>query len=139
MGFRGMIGEVVEDRGPVGVRGRRLYVMRLRLDPWNEDTTELAKDALEAAVGGLTSTPQLDRKGANGLGLFAVGIEVCPRAHAGAVRPQREACRSTRGWFSGTPFRDEPPLALCVRRRALGGLSHVETKSGARLPWVGWP
>jgi hypothetical protein len=31
-GFRGMIGEVVEDRGPIGVRGRRLYAVKLRLD-----------------------------------------------------------------------------------------------------------
>jgi hypothetical protein len=45
-----MIGEVVEDRAPIG--GRRLYAVRLRLDPWNEHTTELPEDALEAVVGG---------------------------------------------------------------------------------------
>jgi hypothetical protein len=48
-GFRGVIGEVVEDRGPIGVRGRRLYAVKMRLDEWNEHTTELPEDALEAA------------------------------------------------------------------------------------------
>jgi hypothetical protein len=48
-GFRGLIGEVVEDRGPIGVRGRRLYAVKMRLDEWNEHTTELPEDALEAA------------------------------------------------------------------------------------------
>jgi len=46
-GFRGMLGEVVEDRGPIGVRGRRLYAVRLRLDPWNEHTTELPEESIE--------------------------------------------------------------------------------------------
>jgi hypothetical protein len=47
-GFRGMIGEVVEDRGPIGVNGRRLYSVKLRLDPWNELTSELPEESLEA-------------------------------------------------------------------------------------------
>jgi hypothetical protein len=33
--------------------------MRLRFDPWSEHTTEMPEDALEAVVGGSTSTPQL--------------------------------------------------------------------------------
>jgi hypothetical protein len=57
-GFRGMIGEVVEDRGPIGIRGRRLYGIKLRLDPWNEHTTELPEEALEAVAGGPNSTGQ---------------------------------------------------------------------------------
>jgi hypothetical protein len=48
-GFRGVIGEVGEDRGPIGVRGRRLYAVKMRLDEWNEHTTELPEEALEAA------------------------------------------------------------------------------------------
>jgi len=48
-GFRGVIGEIVEDRGPIGVRGRRLYAVKMRLDEWNEHTTELPEESLEAA------------------------------------------------------------------------------------------
>jgi len=65
-GFPGMIGEVVEDRGPIGVRGRRLYAVRLRLDPWNEQTVERPEEFLEAVVGSPNSTAEADgedRKG----------------------------------------------------------------------------
>ena len=61
-GFRGMIGEVVEDRGLIGVGGRRLYAVRLRLDPWNELTTERPEESLEAVVGDPDSTPPPDGK-----------------------------------------------------------------------------
>lgn len=47
-GFRGVIGEVVEDRGSIGVLGRRLYAVKMRLDEWNEHTTELPEESLEA-------------------------------------------------------------------------------------------
>lgn len=47
-GFRGMIAEVVEDRGRIGVGGRRLYAVKMRLDEWNEHTTELPEESLEA-------------------------------------------------------------------------------------------
>ena len=56
-GFRGRIAEVVEDRGPIGVQGRRLYAVRLRLDPWNEHTTELPEESLEAVPDGTNATP----------------------------------------------------------------------------------
>ena len=49
-GFRGMIGEVVEDHGPIGVHGRRLYAVKLRLDPWNEHTSPYPEESLEAVV-----------------------------------------------------------------------------------------
>jgi len=65
-GFRGMIGEVIEDRGPIGVRGRRLYTVRLRLDPWNEHTTEWPEESLEAVVGGANSTAHPDSKEGKG-------------------------------------------------------------------------
>ena len=51
-GFRGMIAEVIEDRGPIGFRGRRLYTVKLRLDPWNEHTSELPEESLEAVDSG---------------------------------------------------------------------------------------
>ncbi len=47
-GYRGMIAEVVEDRGRIGVGGRRLYGVKFRLDEWNEHTTELPEESLEA-------------------------------------------------------------------------------------------
>lgn len=65
-GFRGMIGEVVEDRGPIGVGGRRLYGVRLRLDPCNEHTTELPEESLEAVPGGPDTAPQKDGEEARG-------------------------------------------------------------------------
>ena len=56
-GFRGVIGEVVEDRGPIGVRGRRLYGVKFRLDEWNEDTTELPEESLEPVEVGPDEKP----------------------------------------------------------------------------------
>jgi hypothetical protein len=40
-------GVVLEDRGPLGVGGRRLYSVRVRVDDWNEITTELPAEELE--------------------------------------------------------------------------------------------
>jgi hypothetical protein len=48
-GFRGVIGEVVEDRGNLGVGGRRIYAVRMSMDQWNEMTSEFREDSLEAA------------------------------------------------------------------------------------------
>jgi hypothetical protein len=60
--FRGRIGEVVEDRGPIGVGGRRLYGVRLDLEPWNEHPLELLEDSLEAVEGGADGVPPADGK-----------------------------------------------------------------------------
>ncbi len=49
-GFDGQIGEVVEDRGAIGFRGRRLYAVKLQPDPWNEMTMEVAEESLEAVA-----------------------------------------------------------------------------------------
>jgi hypothetical protein len=65
-GFRGMIGEVVEDRGPIGVHGRRLYAVKVRLDPWNEHTTELPEESLEAASESASPSPPPDDQQATG-------------------------------------------------------------------------
>jgi hypothetical protein len=59
--FRGKIGEVVEDRGPIGVGGRRLYHVRLRLDPWSEHIVVRAEESLEA-VDGPDAIPPADGK-----------------------------------------------------------------------------
>ena len=48
-GRPGMIGEVVEDHGNLGVGGMRLYSVKLRLDEWNEVTSPYPEDSLEPA------------------------------------------------------------------------------------------
>jgi hypothetical protein len=48
-GWTGALGEVVEDRGNLGVGGRRLYSVRVKLDEWNEMTTTIPESSLEAA------------------------------------------------------------------------------------------
>ncbi len=47
-GFRGAVGEVVEDRGKLGVGGERIYAVHMKMDPWNEMTTEFPESSLEA-------------------------------------------------------------------------------------------
>jgi hypothetical protein len=56
-GFPGLIAEIIEDRGPIGFRGRRLYGILLHPDPWNEFTTESAEEELEAVPDGPEATP----------------------------------------------------------------------------------
>lgn len=46
--WRGVIGEVVEDRGNFGAQGERVYTVRVKLDQWNETTSEFPEDSLEA-------------------------------------------------------------------------------------------
>lgn len=58
-GFRGVIAEVVEDRGPIGVRGRRLYGVKFRVDEWNEHTTELPEESLEPVEAGPDAKPEM--------------------------------------------------------------------------------
>jgi hypothetical protein len=47
-GFRGAVGEVVEDRGKLGVGGERIYAVHMKMDAWNEMTTEFPESSLEA-------------------------------------------------------------------------------------------
>jgi hypothetical protein len=49
-GFDGLVGEVVEDRGAIGVRGRRLYAVKLQPDQWNELITEVPEESLAAVA-----------------------------------------------------------------------------------------
>ena len=46
---RKIVGVIIEDRGGIGAGGRRLLVVRARLDPANESTFELPADELRAA------------------------------------------------------------------------------------------
>ncbi len=59
--FRGKIGEVVEDRGPIGAGGRRLYMIRIDLVPFDENPLVLPEESLEA-VDGAGAVPPADGK-----------------------------------------------------------------------------
>ena len=47
-GLRGAIGEVIEDRGNLGYKGRRLYTVKIHVDEWNDSVTEYPEENLEA-------------------------------------------------------------------------------------------
>ncbi|MBI1916364.1 MAG: hypothetical protein HYS12_16775 [Planctomycetes bacterium] len=47
-GWVGLLGEVVEDRGNLGVGGERIYGVHMKVDQWNEMTTEFPESSLEA-------------------------------------------------------------------------------------------
>jgi hypothetical protein len=61
-GWKGVIAEVVEDRGPIGYRGRRLYGVKFWLDQWNEMTTEFPEESLEEVAHPPSSSAQPDSK-----------------------------------------------------------------------------
>lgn len=49
LGGHGIVGVIVEDRGPIGAGGRRLYVVRAQLEAAGESVFELPADELQAA------------------------------------------------------------------------------------------
>lgn len=61
-GFRGAIGEVVEDRGNLGVKGGRIYAVTMRMDEWNDLTTEFPEESLELIESGEPDTNGRERK-----------------------------------------------------------------------------
>jgi len=46
-GHRGLIGEVVEDRGNIGIKGMRIYGVTAKVDEWNDHTSEYPEESLE--------------------------------------------------------------------------------------------
>src|SRR4051794_24344159 len=48
LGRRGVIGVITEDRGPIGFRGRRLYQVRVPMEPAEPAIYELAGVEIEA-------------------------------------------------------------------------------------------
>ena len=46
-GLRGMIGEIMEDCGNIGINAMRVYGVKVRMDEWNEVTTPISEDNLE--------------------------------------------------------------------------------------------
>ncbi len=53
LGTRSVQGEVKEDRGPIGVKGRHLYLVEFRPEPLSADTShiELPADQLQPVQG----------------------------------------------------------------------------------------
>jgi hypothetical protein len=49
--YQGAIGEIVEDFGPLGKDGKRVYRIKLKLDEWNEETKGFIEDAFEPLDG----------------------------------------------------------------------------------------
>jgi hypothetical protein len=48
-GRRKLTGEIVEDRGPIGVGGRHLFGVNIFMDPFDPMSVELPEDEMEAA------------------------------------------------------------------------------------------
>jgi len=51
LGTRSVQGLVKEDRGPIGIRGRHLYLVGFRADPHSPSQIELPADELEPVNG----------------------------------------------------------------------------------------
>jgi len=49
LGTRNVQGQVKEDRGPIGIKGRHLYLVEFRAEPQSPSQIELPADQLEAA------------------------------------------------------------------------------------------
>lgn len=61
-GRRKLTGVVVEDRGPLGVHGRRLYQVDLPMDPDEPMTVELPEDEMELIPPGTDDKQPLDKQ-----------------------------------------------------------------------------
>jgi len=60
---RGIIpGVIVEDRGPIGYHGRRLYQVRVPMDPFETTTYELPEDEIEYLDEATQSVAALDQR-----------------------------------------------------------------------------
>jgi hypothetical protein len=46
-GFKDLVAEIIEDRGPLGVGGSRVYRILLHPDQWNDFETEVPEEELE--------------------------------------------------------------------------------------------
>ena len=55
VGTSSIQGRVKEDRGPIGIRGRRLYLVEFRAEPESPSQIELPADQLQPANGATAS------------------------------------------------------------------------------------
>ncbi len=51
MGTRSVLGRIKEDRGPIGVKGRRLYLVEFRADPLSPSKVELPAEEMKLVRG----------------------------------------------------------------------------------------
>lgn len=49
-------GRVKEDRGPIGIKGRRLYLIEFKAEPESPSQIELPADQIEAIPGARSKT-----------------------------------------------------------------------------------
>jgi hypothetical protein len=61
-GRRKLTGVIVEDRGPLGVHGRRLYQVDLPMDPSEPMSVELPEDEMELIPPGAEISPPMDKQ-----------------------------------------------------------------------------
>jgi hypothetical protein len=90
-GIRRVLAEVIEDRGPIGYRGRRLYGVRLDRSQPEPRTTEVPEENLESAPREIL-TPEAARE-------RGISTEYWPR-HEFAITYLREG--NTHEWASCT-------------------------------------
>jgi hypothetical protein len=55
LGIRSVQGFVKEDRGPIGIKGRHLYLVEFRAEPTSPSMIELPADQLEPVQGAATA------------------------------------------------------------------------------------
>ena len=51
LGTRSVLGRVREDRGPIGIKGRHLYLVEFRADPLSPSKVELPAEEMKAVRG----------------------------------------------------------------------------------------
>ena len=61
-GRRQLTGAVVEDRGAIGIQGRRIFVVSVPMDPLDPMLVELPEDEFEPLSSDLTNRPILDKQ-----------------------------------------------------------------------------
>lgn len=61
-GFVKVIGKIIEDYGPLGVRGRHLYRVELPMDPDEPHLASLSEDDMELVPPGSEPPPVIDKK-----------------------------------------------------------------------------
>lgn len=61
-GRRKLTGVIVEDRGPIGARGRHLFLIEIPMDPFEPMSVELPEDELEAIPPGAETTRSIDKR-----------------------------------------------------------------------------
>ncbi len=104
-GRRKVTGVIVEDRGPIGVGGRRLFGIEIPLDPDEPMKLELPEEEIEAIVPGSEAPPSIEKKKAiaylsNG-GLYSMLLE---NMAGGRNQPRAWLCLDTLGNITHTYY-----------------------------------